>query len=542
MMASDAGYYRHPTIHGDTIVFVSEDDLWSVPTRGGTARRLTANPGIISFPSFSPNGSLLAFTGRDDGPNEVYVMPADGGTPERLTWFGSVTQVAGWHPNGKAVLAASDWRQPFKKTLHLQSIPLDGGQPVPLNVGPARSISHDPFGDGVVVGRNSGDPARWKRYRGGTAGTLWVDRNGSGEYVPLIQLAGNLASPMWVNGRIYFLSDHEGYGNLYSVTPTGRGLTRHTDHDDFYVRFPSTDGRNIVYHAGADIFIYDIAEKTSRKVEVELKSTRSQRNRKFVPGSRHLDSYHLHPQGHSVALVSRGGLFSMGLWEGAVRRYGEVSRVRYRLGRWLPDGERLVAIHDGGGDESLIVFPVDGSSDGKIIAGDFGRPTDLLVQPHPPAARDSAKGAPPATKSSGNRAARGRTSKSRKKTSTKNGPTRAHQYVALTNQRHELILVNLDTGKSKVIAHTRMGQGTNGACWSPDGRWLAYGMPTSNRTSSIFLYNVESGKSTQITRSDLHGHGPLPTLRKYPHHLRRIHDLIYDSHYHLYFLIRLLSD
>ncbi|MDH5422866.1 MAG: hypothetical protein OEY55_13775, partial [Acidimicrobiia bacterium] len=66
-----AGYYRHPTISGDTIVFVSEDDLWSVDTVGGVARRLTANPGSVTFPRLSPDGSQLAFTSKDEGQLDV---------------------------------------------------------------------------------------------------------------------------------------------------------------------------------------------------------------------------------------------------------------------------------------------------------------------------------------------------------------------------------------------------------------------------------------------------------------------------------------
>ncbi len=94
-MPSEVGYYRHPTIHGDSIVFVCEDDLWSMPAEGGIARRLTANPGTVSFPSFSPDGTRIAFTGKDEGPLDVYVMDADGGAARRLTWLGGATRRRG---------------------------------------------------------------------------------------------------------------------------------------------------------------------------------------------------------------------------------------------------------------------------------------------------------------------------------------------------------------------------------------------------------------------------------------------------------------
>src|SRR5579872_6906569 len=106
------GYYRYPCISAESVVFTSEDDLWTVPAAGGVARRLTANLGPCSHPFFSPDGTRIAFTGREEGHAEVYVMPADGGPVRRVTYLGTDSNVVGWTPDGSKILCSSNAGQP----------------------------------------------------------------------------------------------------------------------------------------------------------------------------------------------------------------------------------------------------------------------------------------------------------------------------------------------------------------------------------------------------------------------------------------------
>ena len=122
----------------------------------------------------------------------------------------------------------------------------------------------------------------------------------------------------------------------------GDNVICHTDHKAFYVRSATTDGNTIVYHAGADLYAFDVDQAAERRIDVEWRSPRTQRQRKFVSAADYLRGVVLHPEGHSVAVTTRGKPFTMGLWEGVALGHGEPDGVRYRLGGYLHDGKRFL--------------------------------------------------------------------------------------------------------------------------------------------------------------------------------------------------------
>jgi len=491
MSSQIKGYYRYPTIHQDRIVFVAEDDLWLVSSTGGMARRLTANLGEVTHPFFSPDGEWLAFVGREEGHAEVYVMPASGGSARRLTYLGCNSMVAGWH--GEEIVFASNFGRPFNREFWLYAVDRAGNEPRRLPMGPAHHVTF--AHKGMAIGRNTGDPARWKRYRGGTAGEIWIDEQGTGEFRKLVDLEGNLANPMWIDGRIYFISDHGGIGNIYSCLPSGKDLEQHTNHQEFYARNATCDGKRIVYHHGADIYLFDPGTDENLKVEIEYHSPRIQRSRRFVRPGRYLEDYGLDGDGSSLALVSRGKSFTMDNWEGPVIQQGTRNGVRHRLTRWLNDGRRVVLVSDEGGEDRLELHGVDGITPSQKLEDlDIGRPDGIKVCPK----RDE---------------------------------------LVMTNHRNEILWIDLASGEAKKIEQSKYGP-IAGFDWSPDGHWIAYSFAVSHHVRVLKIYDVETKTLHEVTQPLLQDVAPVfdPT-GKYLYFLSsRIFNPVYDRiHFDLNF-------
>lgn len=478
---NDLGYLRQPALCGETVVFVCDDDLWTVDASGGVARRLTAGLGEPSTPALSPDGRWLAYVSRDEQHPEVFLMPAEGGPARRMTWLGADTMVRGFTPDGR-ILFVSTHGQPFVRYFRAFTLGVEGGLPESLPLGQVNHMSYGP-GKAKVIGRNTADPGRWKRYRGGTAGHLWVDAEGDHRFRRMIELAGNITCPMWIGDRIYFLSDYQGVGNLYSCLPDGSSLKRHTDHTHFYARHAASDGRRIVYQCGAEIWLFDPASDSTRRIPIRVPAHRTQAARRFVPAADFLEGFDPHPQGHSLAISSRGKHFSFALWEGAVRQHGAAQGVRHRLARWLADGSQVV-VSDADGEERIELIEASGT---RRFDWDIGRAIALAAAP---------KG----------------------------------RRVAMANHRNEVLIGDLDSGELIVADRSDCGRSEELA-WSPDGAWLAYPLWTSIRHCAIKLFELASGRSHLVTRPEFRDSAPAfdPAGRYLYFISLRTFDPVYDT-------------
>jgi tricorn protease len=160
---------RQPTISSKHIVFVYADDLWLVDRDGGDAKRLTSHEGTESFPHFSPDGSMVAFSAQYDGNTDVFVVNTEGGEPRRLTYHPDAEVVQGWTPDGKQILFRSGRAGAPTMINHFYTIGFDGGNETKLPIPQASfgEISED--GNFVAYTPITSWDPEWRNYRGGQA-------------------------------------------------------------------------------------------------------------------------------------------------------------------------------------------------------------------------------------------------------------------------------------------------------------------------------------------------------------------------------------
>ncbi len=454
-------YCLYPDISGENVLFVSDDDLWLYDMRTGALRNIASGFGIITYPKFSPDGEKIAFRAvrySSQSSAEIYAMPSGGGEVKRVTYFGSVlTTIAGWSKDGRLIVS-SDFGKPFMRYPELFEFDLEEGSYRKMNIGPATALA---FGSaGTVLARNSTDLPQWKRYKGGARGKFWKDDRGNGKFRKFLELDSNLTSPMWIGKRLYFISDHEGTGNIYSVDANGVDLTRHTSHNEFFARNAGSDGRRIVYQCGGELFVFDPSSGKSEKIKMEIPATRIQTKERFIETKEFIEECSMDSSAKNLVIVARGKLLAMQNWDGPVLQLGRRDGVRYRLGRYLKSGF-IVAVSDEDGEERIEIF--DRSGIRKKVINVDGSVMALKTSP-------------------------------------------AGDLFAYSTSRYELIISD-SAGRKKPIDSSAWGP-IDDFAWSPDGSFIAYSIPQGHNASNIRIAGRDGGKKTDVTQPSANDFSP----------------------------------
>jgi len=461
--SNNRGWYRSPALHGDTIVFTAEGDLWLVGIEGGLARRLTSNPGDESSAIFSPDGSSIAFSADYEGPAEIYTMPANGGLPVRRTYEGGGgrggAQPVGWTQDGKIIYSTHY----FSALPDAQLATIDSKneiQRIPLSQ--AAQGCYDVRGNTLFFTRLERQSSFTKRYQGGSAEKLWKYEPGK-EAVPLTaDYPGTSRNPMWWKNRVYFVSDRSGTMNLWSMDENGQHLVQHTKHQGFDIKSASLSQGRIVYQLAADLRLYDVASGQDRAVPIELPSDFDNLREHWIKNPmQYLSAVHFSPEGDKVVLTARGRVFIAPVKQGRLVDVSEHQPGRFREARLMPDGKSVVALSTESGEVELWLYPANGKGQGQQLTKDANILRWEAI------------------------------------------PSPDGKWVVHQDKEQRLWLYNSADKSNKKIATSRNGDNDGPAFsdlrWSPDSRWITFAETAGNSFDQVMLYSVDTGVKTALT-------------------------------------------
>lgn len=459
---------RFPDIHGDRVVFSYAGDLWTAPSAGGTAVRLTAHPGLELCARFSPDGRWVAFTGQYDGDEQVYVVPATGGVPSQLTFYpargplpprgGYDNLVYGWTPDGTAVVFRSMRDSDgIVNEGKLYKVPVAGGLPVALPMPTAGAGDFAPDGKRLVYSPLFRDFRTWKRYEGGWAQDLFIFDLATAKVEKIAASKRTERDPMWLADGIYFVSDRDGTLNLYRYDLADTTVSQLTHSTTWDVRWASSDGREqIVYEFNGELRVFDTRARRERAIDITVPDDGVARRPSRIPVEKFIEDFELSPKGERALFIARGDVFTAPIEHGPTRNLTNSSSSHEKWARWSPDGAHIAFVSDRSGEDQLYVIAQDGSS-----------PARALTKTH------VGMMYAPAWSPDGKR-------------------------LAFGDKDGKVFVVSVADGTVVEVADDSRGE-VRDYVFSPDGQWLAFSMSDANGTRSLWIWGAGDGKTRRVT-------------------------------------------
>lgn len=468
----DARMLRQPAVSATQIAFVYGGDIWIMPKEGGTASRLTTAKGEESFPKFSPDGALVAFTGDYDGNQDVYVIPAIGGVPHRVTYHPSPDRVATWYPDGKSLVVASNRTSETGRYNKLFKISKDGGLATPLPMPYGEFASFAPDGHTLAYLPQAVDARTWKRYRGGWTPDIWTFDLTSGAAKNVTHDNAVDAQPMWHGATLYYQSDRAPNmrANIWALDPGKDSARQVTQFSDFDIAYPSIGPSDIVFQLGSRMYLLDLATEKTREVVVKLVTDRSTvLPREQSVGSEIADAT-ISPTGKRALFAAHGDVFTVPAEYGIVLDLTNTSGFAERTPTWSPDGKTVAYWSDKTGEYELTVRNADGTGGERTV-------TKLG-----PGFRYTPYWSPDSKK------------------------------IAFIDQAARIQIVDMASGAVTQVdkALTWLHGQCAGfrATWSADSRWLAYSRDLPNRNEAVFIFDTRANERHQVTSGYFNDNAP----------------------------------
>ncbi len=450
---------QHPTVSKTQIAFAYGGEIWIVSRKGGRAYPIVAGDDRLSGPIFSPDGSMIAYTGTYNDNTDVYVVSAAGGQPKRLTYFPGPDVALGWTPDGKSVLFRSR-RYSYSDPNQLYTVPVTGGFPQELPLSMAQFGAFSPDGTHIAYVPNFQWEPFWQGYRGGQTTPIWVANLADSSVVKIPRPNSNDRNPMWVGNTIYFLSDRVGTFTLFAYNTQTDKVKQIIQNHGFDILSASADAGAIVYSQFGQIHLYNLKTHKDRLVHITVKGDMPQLRPHFEKVAKQIRRFAISPTGVRAVFQAHGEILTVPTKKGDIRDLTNSPGVMDRDPAWSPDGKWIAYFSDRDGEYDLRIRNQTGLGPVKTIK--LGQPSAFYYQ-----LRWS-----PDSKS-----------------------------LAFNDSALRLWVVNLAHPKPVLVDTDLYDTPLHefDEAWSPDSQWLTYTKQLTNHLRAVFVYSLADSKVTQIT-------------------------------------------